>query len=163
MPPRFAPHIQGTLLRMATFPAWLTPTGLSPSPAPAFQPDFGFTRQGTYVAILQHHIPLYRYRGFGLSCAAFGRPYSRHRFCFLFLPLLRCFSSGGSPSLRSDPPYGGPGGPIRRSRALRLHAPHPGLSQLATAFVGAQAEPSTGRLKPWTSSLQLVSTNYLCT
>lgn len=107
--------------------------------------------------------PLYRYRGFGLSCAAFGRPYSRHRFCFLFLPLLRCFSSGGSPSLRSDPPYGGPGGPIRRSRALRLHAPHPGLSQLATAFVGAQAEPSTGRLKPWTSSLQLVSTNYLCT
>jgi len=37
------------------------------------------------------------------------------------------------------------GGPIRGSPDLRLHAPPRGLSQLATPFLGAQAEPSTRR------------------
>ena len=32
----------------------------------------------------------------GLACSAFARHYLRNRFCFLFLSLLRCFSSGGS-------------------------------------------------------------------
>ena len=34
---------------------------------------------------------------FGLGYAAFAHHYSRYHCCFLFLPLLRCFSSGGSP------------------------------------------------------------------
>ena len=40
-------------------------------------------------------------KAFGLPCTAFPRRYSRHRYCFLFLPLLRCFTSGGSHSFRS--------------------------------------------------------------
>ena len=91
--------------------------------------------------------------GFGLGSPPFGRPYSGDPCWFLFLPLLRCFRWGGSHSVL---PYAGfpsvagyspaTGGPIRRSRDQRLHAPTPGLSQLATSFVGARAEPSTGRL-----------------
>lgn len=46
----------------------------------------------------KHHIPP---KGFGLPFTLFTRGYSGHRYCFLFLPLLRCFNSGGSPSSRS--------------------------------------------------------------
>jgi hypothetical protein len=35
--------------------------------------------------------------------------------------------------------------PIRRSRAQRLLAPPPGLSQLGTSFISPRAKPSTGR------------------
>lgn len=35
----------------------------------------------------------------GLGSAAFARHYSRYHCCFLFLPLLGCFGSGGSPPL----------------------------------------------------------------
>ena len=31
-------------------------------------------------------------KGFGLPCAVFTRRYLRHRFCFLFLRVLRCFN-----------------------------------------------------------------------
>ena len=34
----------------------------------------------------------------GLGCCAFARHYLRNRFCFLFLRVMRCFSSPGSPS-----------------------------------------------------------------
>ena len=36
----------------------------------------------------------------GLGCSAFARHYLRNHCCFLFLRLLRCFSSAGWPSLR---------------------------------------------------------------
>ena|GEM_PF-3900550 len=49
--------------------------------------------------------PLPHGREFSLPSAAFGRPYSRHRYCFLFLRLLRCFSSAGSPSQRECHPF----------------------------------------------------------
>ena len=38
----------------------------------------------------------------GLGSAGFARRYFRHRCFFLFLSLLRCFSSGGSPSYVMD-------------------------------------------------------------
>lgn len=38
------------------------------------------------------------HKRFGLPCAAFFRQYSRHRNCFLFLRVLRCFSSPRSRS-----------------------------------------------------------------
>ena len=70
-------------------------------------------------------------------------------FWFLFLPLLGCFRSGGSRTalcaVRSRPlarPTAGD--PIRASPDRRLHAATRGLSQLATPFLGAQAELSTG-------------------
>ena len=51
---------------------------------------------------------------------------------------------GGFPSAAGYSPAAG--GPIRGSPDQRLRAPTRGLSQLATPFVGARAEPSTGRL-----------------
>ena len=38
---------------------------------------------------------------FGLGCSDFARHYSRNHFCFLFLRVLRCFSSPGLPSALS--------------------------------------------------------------
>jgi hypothetical protein len=37
---------------------------------------------------------------YGLGCSAFARHYLRNHSCFLFLRVLRCFSSPGSPPLR---------------------------------------------------------------
>ena len=64
---------------------------------------------------------------FGLGCAVFGRPYSRHRDCFLFLRVLRCFLSPrsrslvGAPPKGQDCPFGNPGfyGSLRLPRAFR--------------------------------------------
>ena len=60
-------------------------------------------------------------------------------YCFLFLPVLRCFNSRRSP-LREAIAVGIP---IRKSRVLRLRAASPGLSQLGTSFIGFRAELST--------------------
>ena len=136
-------------------PRSVTPTGLSPSTAghssPLRLPDQG--RAGAHNPSSPRGFP----RGLGLGSPPFGRPYSGDPCWFLFLPLLRCFRSGGSPSVlpRGDYPRGFPsaraysalaGSPIRGSRVQRPPAPTPGVSPLATPFVGARAEPSTGRL-----------------
>ena len=42
------------------------------------------------VAVLQ---PRYRRNGIGLGSSAFARHYLRNHYCFLFLQVLRCFSS----------------------------------------------------------------------
>ena len=95
-----------------------------------------------------------------MGSSPFGRPYSGNPCWFLLLPLLRCFRWGGSRSVlptRGFPSATGfspaAGGPIRRSPDQSLHAATRGVSPLATAFVGARAEPSTGRLTccPWTT------------
>ncbi len=68
--------------------------------------------------------------GFGLVSPPFGRPYSGDPCWFLFLPLLRCFRSGGSRPLpgtprtvrpRQEVPFGDPGfdGCMRLPRAYR--------------------------------------------
>ena len=46
-----------------------------------------------------HHISVGFLLGFGLTCSAFARRYSRNHSCFLFLLVLKCFTSQGSPSL----------------------------------------------------------------
>ena len=85
--------------------------------------------------------------GFSLGSPPFGRPYSGDPYWFLFLPLLRCFRWEGSRSVTRAPRVKPVvGSPIRKSPDLRLHAPPRGLSQLATSFFSARAEPSTGRL-----------------
>ena len=52
----------------------------------------------------------------GLGCSAFARRYLRNHCCFLFLRVLRCFSSPRSPHIRGNtpsgcwvPPFGNPG------------------------------------------------------
>ena len=88
---------------------------------------------------------------------------------FLLLPLLGCFRSGGSRSqakARDQRPRPKPrplGDPIRRSPDQRLPAATRGFSQLATSFLGARAEASTGRRpQAWDLSFAVVCGFSLC-
>ncbi len=70
----------------------------------------------------------------------FARRYFRNRGCFLFLRVLRWFTSPGSlrhPMYSDDDDQSSlwPGFPIRKSPGHRLLAPHRSLSQLATSFI----------------------------
>ena len=86
----------------------------------------------------------------GLGSSGSARRYSRNHFCFLFLRLLRCFSSPGSPPypIRAYLPlfrHGymesvHVGFPIQRSVDLWIFAPPHGFSQLITSFVGSQCQ-----------------------
>ena len=58
--------------------------------------DFGFTFREYQSPNPTSLLPFGK--RFGLPCAVFGRPYSRHRYCFLFLRVLRCFNSPRSRS-----------------------------------------------------------------
>ncbi len=78
--------------------------------------------------------------GTGLGCCDFARHYSRNRGFFLFLQVLRWFTSLGSlvPDYVFIGPYGGfapVGFPIRKSPDQCLLAAPRGLSQLATSFI----------------------------
>ena len=64
----------------------------------------------------------------GLGWSPFARRYLGNHSCSLLLPLLRCFSSRGSP------PFGLLGCPIRTPGDLRPFAPTPGFSQLTASF-----------------------------
>ena len=75
----------------------------------------------------------------GLGCSEFARHYFRNHFCFLFLWVLRWFTSPGSLPV---PIYSAQdigrlhpmGSPIRKSPDHRLLASPRSLSQLATSF-----------------------------
>ena len=78
--------------------------------------------------------------GAGLGCCDFARHYFRNRSFFLFLQVLRWFTSLGSlgPNYGFIGPYGGfttVGFPIRKSPDQCLLAAPRGLSQLATSFI----------------------------
>ena len=77
----------------------------------------------------------------GLGCSAFARHYLRNHSCFLFLRVLRCFSSPRSPPAIAAGwhRFTVPGCPIRKSRDQRVFAPTPGLSQLVTSFVASRS------------------------
>ena len=79
----------------------------------------------------------------GLASAAFARNYLRYLGWFLFLALLRCFSSGGSLRITMYSLYGQYpcrywGFPIRKSTDHNLFAVPRGLSQPITSFFGSQ-------------------------
>ena len=81
----------------------------------------------------------------GLASSAFARHYWRNLCWFLFLALLRCFSSGGSPHTAILftawwLSFSQPGFPIRISTGLRLLSPHRGFSQIAASFVGSRCQ-----------------------
>ena len=76
----------------------------------------------------------------GLGWCAFARHYLRNRFYFLFLRVLRCFSSPGSPrDLVAVPGSLLAGFPIRTSAGHRAFAPHRGFSQLITSFIASES------------------------
>ena len=68
-----------------------TYTGLSPSMVVVFQSNFYF-KINFHDAVLQPHICRNNY---GLGCSHFNRLYFGNNYCYLFLRLLRCFSSPG--------------------------------------------------------------------
>ena len=76
----------------------------------------------------------------GLGSSAFARHYLRNHVCFLFLRVLRCFSSPRSPAAcAACRAFNATGCPIRKSRPQRIFAPEPGLSQLITSFIASRS------------------------
>ena len=78
----------------------------------------------------------------GLGSSDFARHYFRNRSYFLFLRVLRCFSSPGSPHLPMDSVNDNTALPVLRSRIrtsadLRSFAAPRSFSQLVTSFFGA--------------------------
>ena len=72
----------------------VTRTGLSPSTA-ALSKTFWFLDKSLLVVLQPRHVR----KRIGLGSAPFARHYSGYRLFFLFLRVLRCFSSPGSPQL----------------------------------------------------------------
>ena len=75
-----------------------------------------------------------------MGCSGFARRYYRNHSCFLFLWVLRWFTSPGSlpapmDSERNNPCSHGLGSPIRTSPDHDLFAAPRGLSQLTTSFI----------------------------
>ena len=75
----------------------------------------------------------------GLGCSAFARHYLRNHSCFLFLRVLRCFSSPRSPPAKRDATLRVAGCPIRVPADQRPLAPPRGFSQLAAPFVACKS------------------------
>ena len=72
----------------------------------------------------------------GLGCSPFAHHYLGNHSCFLFLLLLRCFSSKRSPP--ADKSAGSWGCPIRISADLRFCAAPRSFSQLYTSFIACR-------------------------
>jgi hypothetical protein len=75
----------------------------------------------------------------GLGSSPFARHYSGNTCWYLFLRVLRCFTSPGSPPFR-DTLQSRVGCPIRESWDHSLLAAPPGLSQLATPFIATRCQ-----------------------
>ena len=81
----------------------------------------------------------------GLGSFHFARRYFGNRVFFLFLALLRCFSSGGSPhipmySVYDDKTFLLPDCSIRKSADQSLLTAPRSLSQLVTSFFGSRCQ-----------------------
>ena len=81
----------------------------------------------------------------GLASFPFARHYSENLGWFLFLALLRCFSSGGSPHIPIlfsiwYTSYTCMDCSIRKSAGQSLLTAHRSLSQLTTSFIGSQCQ-----------------------
>ena len=79
-------------------------------------------------------------RRHGLGYSRFARHYSGNHYCFLFLCLLRCFSSAGWLSLRSDTSSMYQVVPFGNLRIYSLCAAPRSLSQLTTSFIASQTQ-----------------------
>ena len=90
---------------------------------------------------ISQSLPQVHYR-LGLGSSDFARHYFRNHCCFLFLRVLRCFSSPGSPHMPIYSAYDNTllivlSSLIRISTARRIFAPPRSFSQLVTSFFGA--------------------------
>ena len=137
MPPNFPLPSQAVVLRIPGISLPTFPYGAITLYGGPFQATSGQWARECPGPLTPHPFLLIA-RKFGLPSSPFPRRYSGNRDCFLFLPLLRCFNSGGSLSqaLSSGVPAEAGRIPIRGSADQRLHAATRGLSQLATPFLG---------------------------
>ena len=123
----------------------VSPTGLSPSAA-ALPFAFGYRFCHSLSAILQpraarRHAP-------GLGSSAFARHYSRNHCYFLFLRVLRCFSSPRSPSALSAVTASlPPGFPIRTSAVRAGICPSPPLFAACHVLLRLR-EPQASPMRP---------------
>ena len=108
-------------------------TGLSPSAA-----ELSSSLPLRILSIAPALQPRARLDAPGLGSARFARHYSGYHFCFLFLRLLRCFSSAGSLLLKGAARAAG--SPIRTSADQRPFAPSRGFSQLVTSFLASESQ-----------------------
>ena len=112
-------------------------TGLSPSAAGRSGPFRSLPLRMTPL-LLPRHMPC---DTAGLGSSPFARRYLENRVYFLFLQVLRCFSSLRSPhAIRMMSGSLLTGCPIRKSMDLRVFAPPHGLSQLITSFVASESQ-----------------------
>ena len=114
----------------------VSPRGLSPSAA-RLSSRFGYAPPLASARVLQ---PRRRLDAGGLGSCAFARHYLRNHCYFLFLRVLRCFSSPRSPP-RNARMTGSlpPGFPIRTSPGRCAFAAHRRFSQLVTSFVASES------------------------
>ena len=93
------------------------------------------SRASCDTAVLQ---PRRRRNADGLGSSPVARHYWGNHSCFLFLRVLRCFSSPRwPPDYAGCRPFRTAGCPIRGPADQRLHAPPRGLSQLAAPFIAS--------------------------
>ena len=102
-------------------------------PSQVFRLAFSLASRGPYPQ---------RISTFGLGSSDFARHYFRNHFCFLFLRVLRCFSSPGSPPYTIYSYTDHTALPVRSSLIRifadhRIFAPPRNFSQLVTSFFGA--------------------------
>ena len=105
---------------------------------------YGRTFQNARLWTRLAKMPVLQHRGCldstGLGSCAFARHYLRNRCYFLFLWVLRCFSSPRSPlakgQVTASPP---PGSPIRTSPGRSAFAAHRRFSQLVTSFFASES------------------------
>ena len=95
----------------------------------------------THPTTTSRSLPQIHYRP-GLGFSDFARHYFRNHYCFLFLRVLRCFSSPGSPhtpiySVHDNTILLVLSSLIRISADLKIFAPPRSFSQLVTSFFGA--------------------------
>ena len=112
-------------------------TGLSPSAAGRSGPFRSLPLRMTPL-LLPRHMPC---DTAGLGSSPFDRLYLGNRCYFLFLRVLRCFSSPGSPRAYRAVSGSLPTGcPIRTSGGLSVFATRPGFSQLVTSFFASESQ-----------------------
>ena len=133
-------------------PPSLSPTGLSPSLA-------GLSRTVWLGRAVTSAVRTPGCSHPGLGSFHFARRYFGNHCCFLFLRLLRCFSSPGSLRMTMDSSYGG-GGFLRRVSPFRypwitgyLHLPMAfrSLSRLSSALSAQASSLRSFLLNLWTT------------
>ena len=128
-----APRYSGA----ASAPLRVSPTGLSP-PSVTLSCVFGYPSR---LLCRRSYNPGRGLDRPGLGSCAFARHYWRNHCYFLFLRVLRCFSSPRSPcGANAAVPGSLPAGfPIRTSAGHKAFAPLRGFSQLVTSFFASES------------------------